>query len=204
MNTTKIIRSNKDKENPFTRMPNSIGNLKADEIGIMFHILSNSDDWVINKDDILSKSKLGKGRFTKSWNHLKKLGYIEDVDDLTNNVYLAFAEQYHKIDNLENWLRKVLFLTFVKWYKRNRAKATSQLDDNISSNEPSELSSDLIDASTAMTILKTLSDEKQEIVRLRIWGELKFSEIAEEMNKSEVAVKKMFYRTLNELKDKLE
>jgi DNA-directed RNA polymerase specialized sigma24 family protein len=39
---------------------------------------------------------------------------------------------------------------------------------------------------------------------LRIWGELKFSEIAEEMNKSEVAVKKMFYRTLNELKDKLE
>jgi len=135
---------------------------------------------------------------------LKKLGYIEDVDDLTNNVYLAFAEQYHKIDNLENWLRKVLFLTFVKWYKRNRAKATFQLDDNISSNEPVERSSDLIDASTAITLLKTLSDEKQEIVRLRIWGELKFSEIAEELNKSEVAVKKMFYRTLDEIKDKLE
>ena len=132
------------------------------------------------------------------------MGYIEDVDDLTNNVYLAFAEQYHKIDNLENWLRKVLFITFVKWYKRNRAKATFQLDDNISSNEPAERSSDLIDADTALTILKTLSVEKQEIVRLRIWGELKFSEIAEEMNKSEVAVKKMFYRTLNELKDKLE
>jgi RNA polymerase sigma-70 factor (ECF subfamily) len=139
-----------------------------------------------------------------SKHRLKKLGYIEDVDDLTNNVYLAFAEQYHNIDNLENWLRKVLFLTFVKWYKRNRAKATFQLDDNISSNEPAERSSDLIDAGTAITILKTLSDEKQEIVRLRIWGELKFSEIAEEMNKSEVAVKKMFYRTLNELKDKLE
>ena len=132
------------------------------------------------------------------------MGYIEDVDDLTNNVYLAFAEQYNNIDNLENWLRKVLFLTFVKWYKRNRAKATFQLDDNISSNESAELSSDLIDAGTAITHLKTLSDEKQEIVRLRIWGELKFSEIAEEMKKSEVAVKKMFYRTLNEIKDKLE
>ena len=135
---------------------------------------------------------------------MKKLEYIEDVDDLTNNVYLAFAEQYHKIENLENWLRKVLFLTFVKWYKRNRAKATFQLDDNISSNESDERSSEVIDAGTAISVLKTLSDEKQEIVRLRIWGDLKFSEIAEELQKSEVAVKKMFYRTLNEIKDKLE
>ncbi len=95
-------------------------------------------------------------------------------------------------------------LTFVKWYKRNRAKTTFQLDENISSNEPAERSADLIDAGTAITFLKTLSDEKQEIVRLRIWGELKFSEIAEELNKSEVAVKKMFYRTLSEIKDKLE
>lgn len=123
---------------------------------------------------------------------------------MTNNVYLIFAEQYHKIDNIENWLRKILFLTFVKWYKRNRARSTFQLDDNISSNESADRSSDLIDASTAVTILKNLSDEKQEIVRLRIWGGLKFSEIAEEMNKSEVAVKKMFYRTLIEIKDKLE
>ena len=130
--------------------------------------------------------------------------YIEDVEDLTNNVYLAFAEQYHNIDNLENWLRKVLFLTFVKWYKRNRTKATFQLNDNISSNESADRSSQVIDAGTAMSVLKTLSDEKQEIVRLRIWGELKFSEIAEKMDKSEVAVKKMFYRTLNEIKDKLE
>lgn len=98
----------------------------------------------------------------------------------------------------------MLFLTFVKWYKRNRAKATFQLNDNISSNESADRSSEVLDAGTAMSALKTLSDEKQEIVRLRIWGDLKFSEIAEEMNKSEVAVKKMFYRTLNEIKDKLE
>jgi RNA polymerase sigma-70 factor (ECF subfamily) len=81
---------------------------------------------------------------------------------------------------------------------------TLELDDQISSGERIEKNSDIIDANTAITILKKLSGEKQEIVRLRIWGELKFSEIAEELNKSEVAVKKMFYRTLNEIKDKLE
>ncbi len=65
-------------------------------------------------------------------------------------------------------------------------------------------SSALIDAESVLTILNTLSEEKQEIVKLRFWGDLKFSEIAEKLNKNEAAVKKMFYRTLLELKDKLE
>jgi len=33
---------------------------------------------------------------------------------------------------------------------------------------------------------------------------LKFSEIAEKLNKNEAAIKKMFYRTIEELKNKLE
>lgn len=48
-----------------------------------------------------------------------------------------------------------------------------------------------------------MSDEKQEIVKLRFWGDLKFSEIAEKLNKNEAAVKKMFYRTLLEIKEKM-
>jgi DNA-directed RNA polymerase specialized sigma24 family protein len=44
----------------------------------------------------------------------------DDVDDLANNVYLSFAEQYNKIDNLEFWLRRVLFLNFVNWYKKTK------------------------------------------------------------------------------------
>ena len=48
-----------------------------------------------------------------------------------------------------------------------------------------------------------MSEEKQEIVKLRFWGDLKFSEIAEKLDKNEAAVKKMFYRTLLEIKDKL-
>jgi len=61
-----------------------------------------------------------------------------------------------------------------------------------------------IDASTALSVLEKFSEEKQEIVKLRFWGDLKFSEIAEKMNKNEAAVKKMFYRTLNEIKEKLD
>ena len=48
-----------------------------------------------------------------------------------------------------------------------------------------------------------MSDEKQTIIRLRFWGDYKFSEIAEKLNKNEAAVKKMFYRTIIEIKEKL-
>lgn len=64
-------------------------------------------------------------------------------------------------------------------------------------------SSDMIDAESVISVLDTMSEEKQEIVKLRFWGDLKFSEIAEKLNKNEAAVKKMFYRTLLEIKEKM-
>lgn len=139
-----------------------------------------------------------------SKHHQKRIINIDDVYDLTHNVYLAFAEQFEKIVVLENWLRRVLFLTFVRWYKRNKTTVSVELKESILTREESDIGAVNIDAKTALNHLSNLSDEKQEIVKLRFWGELKFSEIAEIMNKNEAAVKKMFYRTLNEIKEKLD
>jgi RNA polymerase sigma-70 factor, ECF subfamily len=129
-----------------------------------------------------------------------KIINLDDVDDLANNVYLSFAEQYHKIDNLEFWLRRVLFLNFINWYKKNRNTKEIELDEaNYIENK--ELSpGDKIDAQKILAFLDKLSEEKQKVIRMRFWEDLKFSEIAENLNKSEDAVKKMFYRTIEELK----
>jgi RNA polymerase sigma-70 factor (ECF subfamily) len=129
---------------------------------------------------------------------------IEDVDDLTNNVYIAFAEQFQNIEILENWLRRVLFLTFIRWYKKNKSRTYVELNESIFVQDEPDVESVNIDAETALSFLSKLSDEKQEIVKLRFWGGLKFSEIAERMNKNEAAIKKMFYRTLTELKERLD
>ena len=136
--------------------------------------------------------------------HQKRIKNIDDVEDLTQSVYLTFAEQYHNIEELERWLRRVLFLSFVRWYKKNKSKTSTLLSENILTPEKQNDRLDLIDAETVLSLLGNLSEEKQEIVKLRFWGELKFQEIAEKMNKSEAAVKKMFYRTLIELKENLE
>ncbi len=132
-----------------------------------------------------------------------KIPNTEDVDDLSNNVYLSFAEQYHKIESLENWLRRVLFLTFVNWYKKSRKRKTFELDEAYYIEQKEEHPSVKIDAEKIVAILNTLSDDKQQIFRMRFWEDLKFSEIAENLGKSEDAVKKMFYRTIDELKLKI-
>ena len=132
-----------------------------------------------------------------------KIPNTEDVDDLSNNVYLSFAEQYHKIESLENWLRRVLFLTFVNWYKKSKKRKTFELDEAYYVEQKSEHPSVKIDAEKIVSILNTLSSDKQEIFKMRFWEDLKFAEIAENMGKSEDAVKKMFYRTIEELKIKI-
>jgi len=61
-----------------------------------------------------------------------------------------------------------------------------------------------LDSKKAVEILNELSEKKRNIIRMRFWEGLKFSEIAEKLGKNEAAVKKMFYRTLEEIKEKLE
>ena len=133
----------------------------------------------------------------------KRIVNRDDVDDLTQSVYLSFAEQFQNIEEPEKWLRRVLFLNFVRWYKTNKSKSFSPLKESLPAPNISSDTTAMIDAESVLSHLNTLSEEKQEIVKLRFWGDLKFNEIAEKLNKNEAAVKKMFYRTLLELKDKL-
>ncbi|GAB4286742.1 MAG: hypothetical protein Kow0098_02330 [Ignavibacteriaceae bacterium] len=132
-----------------------------------------------------------------------KILNIEDVDDLTNNVYLAFAEQFQNVENLEFWLRRVLFLNFVNWYKKSKTRKTFTLIEATYLKNPDNDPAVNIDAEKIIANLNLLSEEKQMILKMRFWEDLKFSEIAEQMNKSEDAVKKMFYRTITELKKML-
>lgn len=132
-----------------------------------------------------------------------KLGRIPDIsdcEDMANNVYLSFAGQYMKIDNLENWLRRVLFLTFVNFYKKSVSRRTYEFDENSYSGEDQTSAGDSFDVEKINHAIDTLSPDKQQILKMRFWKGLKFSEIASELKKSEDAVKKMFYRTIEEIK----
>lgn len=172
-------------------------------------------------DDLFNSAREGNSRsFENLSGYIRNISYSyflskhrqgkiinkDDVDDLTNNVYLTFAEQYQKIENLEFWLRRVLFLNFINWYKKNKSPQNRSYElDEAFYIENKELNpGDKVDADKILTILNSLGEEKQRILKMRFWEELKFSEIAENMNKTEDAVKKMFYRTIEELRSKIQ
>ncbi len=175
-----------------------------------------------SKDELLVLLKEAKQGNLSSFNNLSKLireisySYFyskynykriktkEDVEDLTHNVYLTFAEQYQNINNIENWLRRVLFLTFVNWYGKSQKNKAFELDESYYINESSYDSHENLDVEKIISTMNTLTERKQSILKLRFWGGLKFSEIAEKLGKKEAAIKKMFYRTIEEIKEKLE
>lgn len=97
-----------------------------------------------------------------------------------------------------------MFLTYVRWYKQNNQRRTFELNEEITADDPNLRTDEGFDVNAILQVLDTLSEEKQEIVKMRFWGDLKFAEIAEKLNKNEAAIKKMFYRTIEEIKNKLE
>ncbi|MBL1215494.1 MAG: RNA polymerase sigma factor [Ignavibacteriae bacterium] len=135
-----------------------------------------------------------------------KLGKIQsedDVDDLCQNLFLSFAKQYQNIENIENWLRRVLFLTYANWYKKSSKNKNFEFDESFYQQDEAEDITERADHETIVNMLNSLDEKKQQIIKLRFWGGLKFSEIAEKLDGNEAAIKKMFYRTLMSLKKKL-
>ncbi len=135
---------------------------------------------------------------------LGKIKNKEDVEDLTNDVYIVFAEQYQDVNNFIHWLRKVLFLSFVNWYKKKRNNPSFELREEIynKKNDLNEVQE--YDIQRVLSLVKNLPEEKQTIIKMRFWEEMRFSEIALKVDKSENAVKKMLYRTIEELSKKIE
>ncbi len=142
--------------------------------------------------------------YFKSKYNYGKLHTIDDADDLASDVFISFAQQYKKILDIEKWLRRVLFLTFVNFYKKQQSKSFFEFDETFHEDNKTQDVSIGLDSQKIMSIVSHLKDPKGQIIKMRFWEGMKFNEIAEKLNRNEAAIKKMFYRTIEEIKNKLE
>jgi len=142
--------------------------------------------------------------YFKSKYNYGKLYTIDDADDLANDVFIAFAKQYQNILDIEKWLRRVLFLTFVNFYKKQRSKSFYEFDENYHEDTEDMDVSINIDSQKIIEIISSLKDPKDKIIKMRFWEGMKFIEIAEKLERNEAAVKKMFYRSIEEIRNQLE
>lgn len=79
-NKTTFKRANHDSSHPFTVISNALikdSRLTVTDKGIMVHILSHSDEFVINMTAIQEKSGIGRAAFQKSLKRLQNIGYLK-------------------------------------------------------------------------------------------------------------------------------
>ncbi|MFW5720377.1 MAG: RNA polymerase sigma factor [Candidatus Dojkabacteria bacterium] len=134
----------------------------------------------------------------------------ENSEDVCAKVFIDF---YNKIDSFE-WrgisIKSWLFTTARNHaYNTARNKVTEEYNDEYHSFNEYEIS--FVDEIMQKDLLDKIREEiahlnahDREVITLRIWEGLAFSEVASIISTTENAAKKRFYRAIDKLKERLE
>lgn len=95
-------------------------------------------------------------------------------------------------------------MTFVSFYKKSRKVKIYDIDEELRTKKIEINFGDTPDSEKILALVSKMSEEKQQLIKMRFWEDLKFHEIAELQGKSEDSVKKMFYRLILEIREKLQ
>lgn len=134
--------------------------------------------------------------YARSWNS-------DAAEDLVQNAFLKLVDQKTKPENPVAWLfRTVRNEAISRYRKQQRRKkyendAARQREDWFLPQEHPMFSQE------AAEKLRELSDERREIVLLRIWSGLTFDEIAELTGTPKTGVYRLYTAALEELRRKL-
>lgn len=110
-NRTIYYRAKHDKDNPYTPISNTIvkdKRLSFLEKGLILFLLSNSDEYRINKSVILTQSGHGRKAIDNAFKHLKEIGYIGYM--YKNNIHTWIInecpEYYHDSNSTKEITQK--------------------------------------------------------------------------------------------------
>ncbi|MCA9381409.1 sigma-70 family RNA polymerase sigma factor [Candidatus Dojkabacteria bacterium] len=141
-----------------------------------------------------------------------KLNNREEAEDITSEAFIRLHEQnIAEINNVRAWLYKVsrnlIYDEFIRPTTKNLVEFTDMnKNEETINNSLKSLEKEAIDSETIEVVkveLQNLDDFTADIISMRIWGDMQFSEIAEAMDLKESAVKMRFYRGVDELKDNI-
>ncbi len=152
-------------------------------------------------------SQLYQAYFEKIYKFLYyRVNHKETAEDLTEDV---FIKAYQNITNLQNvnlfegWLFQIARNRLIDHYRSK--KQTVDLDEVIEILEYEDATVDVLDLESKQKILlellKELTTEQRQVIRLKFFEDLSNSEIASLINKTEVAVRVIQHRAMTRLKE---
>ena len=93
-NISMIIRAPKDKDNPYVMIRREClndGNLSWQAKGLLAHLLSKPDDWVIQTHDLVNRSPDGKKTVYSILRELEKFGYLVRSRNRNERGHFVYA-----------------------------------------------------------------------------------------------------------------
>lgn len=130
-----------------------------------------------------------------------------DADDLTAAVFLKALENFHKFRGeapFAVWLFRIAHNKYVDYLRGRKERVfTGEELEFLSGAEPGP-EEELLrneDVRQLQEMLWRLAPEQRDVVSLRYAGELKFSQIALVLDKTESAVRMIHYRALRVLRN---
>lgn len=130
----------------------------------------------------------------------------ETAEDLTSQTFLKAFDNIQSFDDnkgtFQAWLYRIAYNLLVDHYRK--AKPTFDLsyaEHAPSSDNTEQLVEDYFNKQQVQELLQQLPEATQELITLRIWEELPYSEIAKILNKTENSLKMQFSRAISMLRD---
>ena len=126
----------------------------------------------------------------------------ETAEDLTSEVFtrlLAAIRDKHAPQNtLRGWLYRVAANVIADFFRQQARNKEIELNESLPSRgaEPEELAEMSLTNSMLREAMSELTNEQQMVLQLRYGGSMRFREVAEQMGKSENAVKQLQLRAL--------
>jgi len=165
---------------------------------------------------------MNKDKFEQIYNDLAediyrfcyfKTGNREESEDLTSEVFIKLYNQDESsIENPKAWAYKVCRNLIIDKFYKNKTKmnnsdiTTEEISENqiqVAKSNPELEAINKVLLEQFEEELKNLDSDSQDILVMKIWDDLKFSEIAEATDLSLSNVKQKFYRGLEFIKNKV-
>lgn len=141
-----------------------------------------------------------------------RVGNVEDAEDLTAR---AFHKAMNHIATYEDrgvpfsaWLYRIARNIVVNWHRDNGKRHMVALDDivqwHVGEGSPEGLIQQTEHEAHLVAAVRRLPEDRQELLVLKYLHQMSNAEIGEVLGRTEGAVKSLYHRTLQALRDELE
>ena len=133
----------------------------------------------------------------------------ETASDLTQDVFITMLRSIKIFDekkaSFRTWLYKIATNKIIDYKRRIRSNIVSLEDIEI----PVEIEYHILAENKKLaekieTYLSALPPERQEVFRMKVYGEYTFAQIADILQKPENTVKTLYYRLISQLRKEFE